>query len=135
MGTNYYLKKNVCKECGRGEELHIGKSSAGWHFGLQTYPDDNIVSLRDWKELFAENEIRDEYDRLITAKEMNKIITKRGRGEKWGEKPQMYKSWAEFHRINHSGKGLNGLLKHKVDGRFCVRNGEGTYDYMIGEFS
>ena len=134
MGTNYYLKQNVCPTCGRGEDLHIGKSSMGWHFALQVYPDDNINTLEDWKPLFKSGEIRDEYDRLITEEEMLKGITERKR-DKWNKEAYGYTSWEDFHRQNNSERGLNNLLRHKVDGRFCIGNGEGTYDYMIGEFS
>jgi len=41
MGTNYYLQGKVCVHCGvaDGGPLHIGKSSAGWNFGLRIYPE------------------------------------------------------------------------------------------------
>jgi hypothetical protein len=39
MGTNYYLRLHACPSCGHSAaELHIGKSSAGWYFGLRVYP-------------------------------------------------------------------------------------------------
>ena len=43
MGTNYYLTypEERCAHCGSVNptrpDLHIGKSSAGWHFGLRGY--------------------------------------------------------------------------------------------------
>lgn len=32
MGTNYYFRYNICSCCDRYDQLHIGKSSAGWQF-------------------------------------------------------------------------------------------------------
>ena len=40
------------------EELHIGKSSFGWYFGLQIYPQHNINTLEDWKKLFNEKDVK-----------------------------------------------------------------------------
>jgi hypothetical protein len=114
MGTNYYLSaKPDCECCGRPfEHLHIGKSSAGWRFSLHVDPSQNINDLADWQRLWAQPgaEIRDEYHRVVTPEEMLSVITER--------------SWK------------NGvLLKHQLDGRHCVKNGEGTWDCIIGEFS
>lgn len=30
MGTNYYWRIKNCDKCGRYEDVHVGKSSAGW---------------------------------------------------------------------------------------------------------
>lgn len=52
MGTNYYLMKPAkrCNECGStlggGEEIHIGKSSIGWHFSFETTKTKTIDA---WK--------------------------------------------------------------------------------------
>jgi hypothetical protein len=32
-------------------------------------------------------------------------------------------------------EGPNGLIRHLIDGRFCVGHGEGTWDLINGEFS
>ena len=63
MGTNYYLKYNVCSECGRHDELHIGKSSAGWKFIFHGYDDCglNITDIDDWKTRTAGGKIFNEY--------------------------------------------------------------------------
>lgn len=58
-------------------EYHIGKNSAGWRFLLQTYPKQDITSLNDWKKLFDENEIYDEYGEKVSKEEMLNIITKK----------------------------------------------------------
>lgn len=112
MGTNYYMTVNPCAHCGRGEqELHIGKSSAGWMFSLNTHPDDGIETLDDWRAAWVSNPIRDEYHQNISAAEMERIITER---EAWNGCP---------------------LQRHRVDGRLCIAHGPGTWDIMRGEFS
>jgi hypothetical protein len=140
MGTNYYWHNNPpCPTCGHAEEpKHIGKSSAGWCFSLRIYPEDGINSLDDWKRLFESGGvIRDEYRADIPLAEMLETITERGRDPRnqdivpWG-----YSSWDEFHRTNYSMPGPKGLLRHRIDGMgTCVRHGEGTWDYCVGEFS
>ena len=114
MGTNYYLHREVCQCCKRGKEvLHIGKSSIGWCFSLNTHPFEGITSLEDWKHAWAQDGtlIVDEYRSEIPAAEMLRTIAER-------------KSF-------HGGP----LRRHTVDGRHCLSHGEGTYDIMCGEFS
>lgn len=115
MGTNYYLHTEPpCECCGkpRGEELHIGKSSGGWCFSLHVIPDDSINTLDDWRHLFSKpgSYIRNEYGERVTVDQMLKTITERS----WrGEFPQ----------------------RHELDGRHCIGHGDGTWDYITGEFS
>lgn len=112
MGTNYYVKSNICEKCGKSDEyLHIGKSSAGWCFSLKVYPDLDINSLYDWKKyLKSENMvIEDEYGDIVSFDDLISAITDR------------------FHPA--------GLLRYEIDKRFCIGHGNGTYDYMIGDFS
>ncbi len=139
MGTNYYLQKKsgTCPTCGHCYEnpRHIGKSSGGWCFSLHVYPEENIITLKDWKKLYhdADAIIVNEYGEFISANDMDAIIT--DRSWKKSEEPYGYASWYHFHENNHSMDGPNGLLRHRVDGRHCVGHGEGTWDYIIGEFS
>jgi hypothetical protein len=55
MGTNYYHRFNICSECERYDERHIGKNSGGWEFSFRGYKDSEgnpiIVSWQDWKEI------------------------------------------------------------------------------------
>lgn len=79
MGTNYYMLTDVCPHCGRpAERKHIGKSSAGWAFGLRIYPDEGINTLEDWKRVWAGQVIEDEYERRLSVDELLNIITVRG---------------------------------------------------------
>ena len=57
MGMNYELYTNYCLHCGRGDKIHLGKSSWGWtlqlvelkqknpknhRHGLE-YPQDSVI--------------------------------------------------------------------------------------------
>ena len=138
MGTNFYVRFEPCKTCGRSdEEYHIGKSSGGWCFTLHVEPDENINTLEDVKKIWEKSgsKIYDEYGGEISSEKMMEIITDR----KWKRKKFMpdgwYKSEEEFYEKNHAVKGPNGLVRHKIDGDHCIGHGEGTWDYITGEFS
>lgn len=136
MGTNYYIEEQPpCEHCGRPyDKKHIGKSSAGWYFSLRIYPNEGINNLEDWIKYWNDKQITDEYGASITQDDMMKIITERRCDERWNEAPWNYSSWAEFHALNESEQGDNGLLRHHLND-FCVGHGEGTYDYFKREFS
>ena len=134
MGTNYYLVERTCPECGHGSERHIGKSSAGWCFSLHVYPDDGIEKIEDWGRLIEGGMVRDEYGRWVMPGDMLSCIADRhGRAEATTP-PENYVSWQQFHRDNGSEFGPRGLFRHRVDG-YCVGHGEGTWDYIDGDFS
>jgi hypothetical protein len=146
MGTNYYLHPQAdCECCGRPfEPLHIGKSSGGWCFGLHVIPKEGINNYDDWKERWSRpgSLIRDEYGNAVTITEMKIIINERsGKNTDWDSKWwagggfMRYASESDFHRVNHSQRGPNFLLRYRVDGVHCLGHGLGTYDYIAGEFS
>lgn len=128
MGTNYYLKTAACECCGLHDErntMHIGKSSYGWCFSLHVGKWLNDLedspeahSLKDWQELWSREGwvIVNEYKEPITPEDILRIITMRG-----GE-------------YGYSQDGMD-VEHHKVDGRHCIGHGEGTWDYITGEFS
>jgi hypothetical protein len=137
MGTNFYWKGDVCSHCGRGEPAkHIGKSSAGWCFSLHVYPDEGIKDLSDWDDLLSRpaSKIEDEYGRTVTRQEMLETIKER-EGKREGRAPLDYRSWDDFYEKNHAVAGPKGLSRHKVDHKYCIGHGEGTWDLLIGEFS
>jgi hypothetical protein len=126
MGTNYYLKKEspskcvTCKHDPDEKVLHIGKSSYGWCFSLHIIPEEGINSLDDWKAAWGASgaKILNEYDEEVLPEDMLKIITTRGPG-KWspeGREPQRH---APFHKENPG----------------TVREGPGSYDLILGDFS
>lgn len=129
MGTNYYIEVGaICPHCGAGgEKKHIGKSSAGWVFSLHVYPDEGINALKDWLPLLRENPIHDEYGRDITYDDMMDQICNRNRTAKYIPDEHWYIE-------NHAEPGPNNLARHKIDCH-CIGHGEGTWDYIIGDFS
>ncbi len=118
-------------------ELHIGKSAAGWCFSLHVYPAEDINTLADWQKVWQGKMIRNGSGEEISAAEMLSIITERGREPKWDEPPgapgYRYSSWDEFHQMNNSQRGPEGLVRRRL-GSHCTGHGEGTYDYIVGEF-
>lgn len=115
------------------QEIHIGKSSAGWRFGLCVYPTENpkykgqewneqylekpIESLADWVKLFNTkgNVIVDEYGDEVTVENMVDKITHRrcvdGRENLHG--------WHSLDGTDTTSSSkreyyfINGLLAHK----------------------
>lgn len=148
MGTNYFWtrRENCCEHCNRADEetLHIGKSSAGWHFSLRVYPDEGINTLEDWKARFAEpnSVIKDEYGEVQSVAEMIATITERGRDKTLEEclvanGYMFYNSVQEMLTKNSAVRGKKNLMAHDPNTRYkhCIGHGEGTWDYIIGEFS
>jgi hypothetical protein len=129
MGTNYYISVETPE--GDVEKIHIGKSSSGWVFSLRIYENKGILSLYDWMPIIlnTENVIRDEYGRNITAAEMLRQITVRGRDRAPEWTPAEY-------AMNHAEPGPNNLVRHRQDSEYgrTTTHGEGTWDYMDYEF-
>lgn len=128
MGCNYYIKSI---------NYHIGKSSAGWCFSLHVDPANGINNLDDVLKLIGQKKIIDEYGGTVRKQDLIEKITNRS----WGERKFPYKcsfnnqeySKEEFLGMNGAEEGPNGLLRHKI-GNFCIGHGEGTWDYLVGEF-
>ena len=83
MSTNYYIKTGKKEkvifdhECEHiiDETLHIGRYSRGWKFSLHIIPEKNINGLNDWKNIFQNGRIEDEYGSEISYDDMlNKIV-------------------------------------------------------------
>ncbi|MGQ4893385.1 MAG: hypothetical protein ACP6IQ_02030 [Candidatus Njordarchaeia archaeon] len=149
MGTNYYLRYH-CKECGHTKSLHIGKSSCGWTFGLHVYPEKDLLDLRQiWKFIKSEVNkgaiIENEYGEKVFLEEMLKIIRDRERPDDYKLTDEKikdssayypYKNLKEFLEANHAiWDDEYNLLRRKVDGIHCIGNGNGPYDYIVGNFS
>ena len=130
--------------------LHIGKSSMGWHFGLCVYPSLGINNLDDWIKLWNSPNvvIADEEGRTITPQEMVDRITKRGRPDWDDSKREEFEkkavdsynllnaslgnhlyinNYEEYLREYHAIRGLNGLLAHSSPYYNYPPTG-GTYD-------
>ena len=142
MGTNYYARKppEICECCGHEEsfEKHIGKSSMGWCFSLHVYPEEGIRTLEDWFAILGQEGyyIENEYGEIIPPEHFKQTVTERASQHDWSkfDVGGWYKDEAHFHERNHSERGPNYLLRHKI-GDHCIGHGEGTWDYIVGEFS
>ena len=139
MGTNYYWLSEPCPTCAHSQErMHIGKSSWGWCFGLHVLPEQGLNTYLDWAAKWRGGGIiKDENENNITVEHMERIITQRK------HEPTTARDWllmgyrdeADFHTRNHSQQGLHGLLRHTLIPGHCIGHGEGTWDYLVGEFS
>ena len=149
MGTNYYaevLRPAICQCCGQKTEdeketLHIGKSSGGWCFAVHV--TENIPDWQSWKNYLKKNnsKIYDEYDKEISLNSLINIVENRSSKTEYNEKLfkennhySQYTSLERFLEVNQAEIGPNNLLRHKLNER-CISHGDGTWDYIIGEFS
>lgn len=137
MGTNYYWHRNPCTSCGHPEEVaHIGKSSGGWAFALHvnfTLQSGRAVNdLHDWKHLFQApgSRIVDEYDRIVSAKEMVLIITDR-KAEPITTPPVGYSSIESFCLCNVAVIGQQNLLFPRA----AYAPPQATWYHAVGDFS
>jgi len=134
MGTNYYwYERGPCKHCGRDfERHHIGKSSGGWCFSLYVGEWEGPKNLDEWKERFNQpgSIIKDEYGDIILPILMLDTITKRA----WRRMAE--NQWTPTMYVqNHAEPGPSGLVRHAISEGHCIGHGEGTWDYIISEFS
>jgi hypothetical protein len=139
LGTNYYsVKRGVDYEAdshwdlrGTEEFIHIGKSSLGWCFSLHVVPEFRINTYEDWVRMFIDPDriIISEYNEVIPYTKMISIITARARPDPC--------TWdAEKLERNYAELGPGNLVRHRIDPENgCVGHGEGSYDYITGEFS
>jgi hypothetical protein len=76
MGTNYFWREDPCSKCGRGDEIHIGKSSAGWEFSF--HGTDEIRSWKGWQDkLQSGGLIFDEYGREVSLDDFRNTVENR----------------------------------------------------------
>lgn len=133
MGTNYYLHAPKCFHCGKEEEppIHLGKSSGGWCFSLHVVPKEGICDWQDVQALIEDKLckewcIKNEYGDQISLVDFIKTVTERSHSRRWNYQLLL---------ANHAIQGPNNLARHVIDHWHCIGHGEGTYDYIIGEFS
>lgn len=133
MGTNFYLEeKPRCPTCGSKPEgrIHIGKSSGGWVFALNTHPDLGINDLPDWIDRWEKEgaSIWNEYGEYLTPKEMLYVIMVRFWKRDEVHSPQFFAN-------NGALQGPFNLLRSRIDGVRVIGHGAGTYDLHRGDFS
>ena len=132
MGTNYYLIKNACPHCGATEEaIHIGKSSAGWYFALNT----DVYSYEQWMEIFeiigsSFDRIQNDSGTAVTGNAMianmhDRSIAKTNRPMRRGEDPRRIELNQDIEiGINH----LCYVKHNKIHPLYPIQ-------YVKGEFS
>jgi len=71
MGINYYIVKDECEHCGRGDRIHIGKSSAGRQFIVSKefcdYIGIDVSILKKYDGLECRRRYTDIEQRIINA--------------------------------------------------------------------
>ncbi len=150
MSTNYYWSYGKKPDEIFGDWhhtldcLHIGKSSGGWCFALHVHPTLGLNNLKDWTRLIRSQDfcirskavIYDEYKRRIEPADMMKIITERTATLTHRKPDGRFGSGREAWKRDLSGEdGPQGLRRAIVDGIHCIGHGEGTWDYITGDFS
>jgi len=74
MGTNYYTKLKECKHCNRYEEVHLGKSSAGWQFSFQYNGGEYYKNIEQMKEWLKGKQILNEYEEKVSYEEFWEMV-------------------------------------------------------------
>ena len=74
MGTNYYVKLDRCKHCGRSTEVHLGKSSGGWEFSFQYNGGEYYKNIEEMKEWLEDKQIYNEYDEKISNNDFWQLV-------------------------------------------------------------
>lgn len=76
MGTNYYARINICKECKRPEqEIHLGKNSFGWTFSFQYNEGQYYKNVKEMAEWLKDKRIFDEYGDECSADAFWKMVS------------------------------------------------------------
>lgn len=73
MGTNYYIRENICDKCNRYKEEHIWKSSWWRDFTIRHHKE-HYNSWNEFKNFLKGKKIFDEYGSEITRKELLALI-------------------------------------------------------------
>jgi len=153
-----------CVDQRNREGLHIGKSSAGWCFGLHIYDYNDyrlndlfgaledfdprsgppvsvlkrsIVDLDRWIPLFEKYGCVDEYNKDVSAEDMLAVIRDRSwLGNENAPTRRIPITYAEA--IDAGGGDIDqasGLIRRRIDPDHCIGYGPGPWDYCKGDFS
>ena len=106
MGTNYYARENICKECGRYDDIHLGKSSMGWKFTFQYNGGELYKTVPEMKKWLKGKRIFDEYGDEVSQTFFWNMVE-----EKQKKKTNM--SHAEYVKEHYPGSMSHELL---IDG-------------------
>ena len=90
MGTNfYYFKDKITEQMDPCSGLHIGKCSGGWVFNFEAHPQENLMSVKQYRKFLKEGVIYDEYGDLISYKNFWKKVESTLKSE-FGYKPHTF---------------------------------------------
>lgn len=128
MGTNFYLRTNVCSHCDRYDEVHICKSMTSFDT-VRTFDadltDDRITvgSWAEWKVLLLTGGglIFDEYGRFwLTADFIEAVEGTPAEARRWqydwmikhrpgfvSDVPQIDRTWLDADGFTFSGRGFS----------------------------
>lgn len=141
MATNFYLHRNPCPHCGKADEaddiLHIGQHVFCWTFALHVIPEKGLNSLDDWEKLIRkeDSKVMDDDGDERNSTLLLSLIRKGHSQTPWELRAEGLPREEEFHRMNGSMRGPNGLLRRRIDGSHCIGHGDGPWDLIAGEFS
>ena len=94
MGCNYYRRSNICGECNRFEQEHIGKLSAGWEFVFNK--TSTVESFAKWKEQLNNENIFNEHGEHVTLELFLSIIAD-SRNKPHGSSPRLnHYEWLSY---------------------------------------
>lgn len=116
MGTNYYVRLDCCKECGRAqEELHIGKLSVGWPFHVHVIPEQSLNCWEDWLAFFKATgaKIYNEYDERVTIFGLNELVE---RQRKHADREHVLEAQEKYPHVFKKDKKTGDILS---EGEFC----------------
>lgn len=140
MGTNYYAEVHSNEGV---KQLHIGKQSCGWAFGLHVEKriyDGTVPSNYDeWVKLLKSNNTRiyDEYGDNLTSTMMIDIINLKKYKPRTPEsvKKNIENQDRYFNKNQSAYIDSIGLLRRTHEYCFVDGNLHKRFDYVLGEFS
>jgi len=110
VGTNYYIKKEVCEKCGRSDgDIHLGKSSFGWQFSFQYNGGQFYKNVKEMKVWTKDKDIFNEYGEKVSYEEFWEMVKSKQK-KKFCNHAEMYKNQGNQHVID--GYSFS-------DGEFC----------------
>lgn len=129
MGTNFYLRSEICGHCDHAKkEQHIGKRSGGWKFTWRGYRDDvpPVTSKKDWAALFQAPgvQIKDEYGQKYTPQEFLDMV------DAWDANPKNTHTHYAYVRDPANSRGVP--YQRFIDESWMDAEG---YNFVGGEFS
>ena len=113
MGTNYYIKKDTCQECGHTPpSIHLGKSSQGWQFSFQYNDGQYYKNVEEMKEWTKDKIITDEYERVISWEEFWEMVDEK-------QKREGNMNHSDYIKLHHPSMMPNNV---KIDGYSFTNN-------------